>query len=48
MIARDSIRFTLAWLLVLPVVSRSDAQTIYWTDIGSSKIQRLDLNLHVA
>ncbi len=38
-----SIHFTFSWLLVFFVVGPSNAQTLYWTDIGSSKIQRLDL-----
>ena len=38
-----SICFTFSWLLVFCVVGPSNAQTLYWTDIGSSKIQRLDL-----
>jgi len=39
-----STRFTFSWLPALVVVVPSSAQTIYWTDIGSSKIQRLELN----
>ena len=39
-----STRFTFSWLLVLVVVVPSNAQTIYWTDIGTSGVQRFDLN----
>ena len=38
------IRLMILLLLGLLVAWRSDAQTVYWTDIGSSKIQRLDLD----
>lgn len=31
-------------LCALCAGQRANAQTIYWTDIGSSRIQRLDLN----
>ena len=47
MTASHSASFMLSWLLVFIVVSCADAQTIYWTDIGSSKIQRVDLSAGV-
>ena len=39
--------FPFSWLLVLVAAVPSTAQTIYWTDIGSSKIQRFDLQAGV-
>ena len=44
MIARKLNRFASACLLVLLAISHSNAQTIYWTDVGASKVQRLDLS----
>ena len=34
---------TLFWLLVVIAAPRASAQTVYWTDIGSNKIQRIAL-----
>jgi hypothetical protein len=40
-IACSCISLPAIWCAVFPAVA--DAQTLYWTDIGSSKIQRIDV-----
>ena len=44
MTAERSLLIAFSWFLILVVVAPSSAQTVYWTDIGSSKIQRLDIS----
>ncbi len=44
MTATHSALFAFSCLLVSVVARTSSAQTIYWTDLGTSKIQRVDLS----
>lgn len=47
MTATHSALFAFSCLLVSVVARPSSAQTIYWTDLGTSKIQRVDLSAGV-